>query len=89
MSAQIREMTVPFHAGNAMNQQTRLTEAEWGLVEHLAQCYCLANDVFDLDEGRFRAKITELQEQVLALPTRRAMGTLPSNPSLGHPKGIL
>lgn len=52
---------------------TGLTEAEWAIVEHLAECRSLTAELDGLDFQRFDAAIQGLQEQVLALPVKRAI----------------
>jgi hypothetical protein len=51
---------------------TGLTEAEWGVVERLAECHSLMSEISDLDFARFDTGIQALQEQVLSLPAKRA-----------------
>ena len=69
-----------------MTQPTLLTESEWGVVERLAECHSLMVEIPGLDYERFDTAIQELQEQVLALPAKRAMkqreGT--AGTSMGH-----
>jgi hypothetical protein len=52
---------------------TGLTEAEWGVVERLAECHSLMAELPGLDAPRFDAGVQALQEQVLALPAKRAL----------------
>ena len=52
---------------------TSLTEAEWAVVERLAECHSLLCELPGLDLDRFDAGIQALQEQVLSLPTKRAL----------------
>lgn len=52
---------------------TGLTEAEWGVVERLAECHSLMSEMPDLDAQRFDAGVQALQEQVLAQPAKRAL----------------
>jgi hypothetical protein len=54
-------------------QNTGLTEAEWGVVERLAECHSLLAELPDLDATRFDAGVQALQEQVLSLPAKRAL----------------
>lgn len=52
---------------------TGLSEAEWGVVERLSECHSLMVELPGLEAARFDTGLQELQEQVLALPTKRAM----------------
>ena len=57
--------------------QSGLTSDEWGVVERLAECNSLADEIDGLDRRRFMEGVEVLQEQVLALPTKRAITTTP------------
>jgi hypothetical protein len=52
--------------------ETGLTEAEWAVVEHLGECHSLLSELDGLDFERFDHAIQGLQDQVFALPARRA-----------------
>ena len=54
--------------------QSGLSNDEWGVVERLAECSSLADEIDGLDKRRFLDGVEVLQEQVLALPTKRAIG---------------
>ena len=62
-----------------------LSEAEWAVIERLAECHSLMAELDGLDFTRFDHAIQGLQEQVLALPvkrmlTRQCRASLPSRP---------
>ena len=50
-----------------------LSDDEWGVVERLTECNSLADELDGLDRKRFLEGVEALQEQVLALPTKRAL----------------
>ena len=54
-------------------EATGLTEAEWGVVERLAECHSLMAEIDGIDVHRMDEGIQALQEQVLSLPAKRAL----------------
>jgi len=52
---------------------TGLFPDEWRLVELLAQCACLARELDQIDLERFCRNVSDLQDQVLALPAKRQL----------------
>ena len=50
-----------------------LSDDEWGVVERLTECNSLADELDGLDAKRFLEGVEALQEQVFALPTKRAL----------------
>ncbi len=54
-----------------------LSDDEWGVVERLTECNSLADELDGLDAKRFLEGVEALQEQVFALPTKRALAKQP------------
>ena len=52
---------------------SNLAPEEWAVVERLAECHSLMSELPGLDFHRFDTGIQQLQEMVLALPTKRAL----------------
>jgi hypothetical protein len=65
---------------NTTTPTSGLTEAEWAVVERLAECHSLMSELDGLDFTRFDNAIQTLQEQVLALPAKRALARLHHEP---------
>lgn len=60
-------------AETADHQASGLRPEEWQAIERLAECHSLAAELDGIDFDRFDAGVQALQEQILAMPAKRAL----------------